>query len=348
MRSSLYRLLLFVVILGGVVPYPAKALVQMMLADPSFVAHGWLAPGAALNISTKVTANIGGVPPVNIGYAIINQATGEVLTSQMAAFTLTQGQPAPLSMTIQIPRHARQGKYRAELRVSSGTTVLWSDPRSVCFTVTATPPPSDGFQIPVRGCSELPSSATNPAMNYVYASGSQIVDANGTPLRISSIAWSGTHGHAGSASDALWMLNYKRVMESFKSAGFNTLRIPWTDANLYERASQAQSYIDAGFSPNNLELRDPAFPNPDAQGFYTYKKTIDIFQYYADYAARIGLKIIFEHHSNRGYNGQQQNGLWFSKDLARNYCSDGQYVPGVDGSGDSPSATFGRCDSPDS
>ncbi|MDR2013731.1 MAG: cellulase family glycosylhydrolase, partial [Rhodanobacter sp.] len=320
----------------------------MMLADPSLIAHGWPAPGGVLNISTNVTANVSGIPPVTIGYAIINQATGTVLTTQAAAFTLTQGQPAPLSMTIQIPRQALEGKYRAELRVSNGATVLWTDPRSACFTITTAPPPSDGFQIPVRGCSELPSSATNPAMNYVYASGSQIVDANGTPLRISSIGWSGTGGAAGWASDGLWMLNYKRVMESFKSEGFNAIRIPWTDAILYERASQAQSFIDAGFSSNNAELRDPAFPNPDAQGFYTYKKTIDIFQYYADYAAQIGLKIIFEHHSNRGYNGQQQNGLWFSKDLARNYCSDGQYVQGVDGSDASPSATFGRCDSPDS
>lgn len=348
MRFSVRMFPRIYIILCGLMPYPAQSLVQMMLADPSFVANGWVPPGGTLNISTKVTANIGGVPPVNIGYAIVNQTTGAVLTSQASGFTLTQGQPTPLSLAIPIPAGATQGKYRAELRVSSGSTVLWTDPRSACFTITATPPQSDGFQIPVRGCSELPSSGTNSALNYVYTSGSQIIDANGSPLRISSIAWSGTDGSAGGGSNGIWMLNYKRVMEAFKSAGFNALRVPWTDAILYERPSQAQSFIDAGFSSNNAELRDPAFPSPDAQGYYTYKKTIDIFQYYADYAAQIGLKIIFEHHSNRGYTGQQQNGLWFSKDTARNYCSDGQYVQGVDGSGVSPSATFGRCNSPDS
>jgi hypothetical protein len=318
---------------------PAQALVQAISADPSFIAHGWVAPGGTLNISTRVTANVGGVPPVNIGYALISQTSGAVLTSKTASYTLTQGQPATLSLAIPVPAGAAQGRFRAELRVSNGSIVLWSDPRSACFTISTTQPQSSGFLVPVRGCSELP--------NVVYTSGSQIVDANGAPLRISSVAWGGTEGRPGWASQGLWKLNYRRVMESFRSAGFNAIRIPWTDAILNARPSKANNFIDAG-SLNNAELLDPAFPNPDARGVYTYKKTIDIFQHYADYAAQLGLKIIFEHHSNRGYAGQQQNGLWFSKDTTRNYCSDGEYVQGVDGSASSPSATFGRCSSPDS
>lgn len=327
------------VIGGCLAASPATALVQMFLSDVSMAAHGWVTPGGTLNISTKITANVGGVPTVRIGYAIINSETDALLTSKTASFSLSQGQPTALSLDIPIPSGAARGRYRAELRVlNANGSVMWSEPRAVCFTVTNAPPQSDGFQIPVRGCSELPSSDTTPAMNYIYTAGSQLVDLRGTPLKISALEWGGAN-RAGAAQDGLWMLNYKRVLESIKSAGFNTVSIPWTDAVLYARPTSPA--IDADGRSENAALRDPAFPSP-VNGRYVYRKTIDIFQFYADYAAQIGLKIIFHHDGDRG--DEQANGLWFSKDLAKNYCSDGRYIQGVDGQTAEPPANFGRCD----
>lgn len=339
MSLGLRHLMIGGVIGGCLAVSPATALVQMFLSDLSLAAHGWVPPGGTVNISTNVTANVGGVPAVRIGYAIINAETDALLTRKSASFNLTQGQPTALRLDIPIPSGAPQGKYRAELQVLSASgSVMWSDPRSVCFTVTNTPPRSDGFQLPVRGCSELPSSDTNLAMNYIYASGSQLVDLRGTPLKISALEWGGAT-RAGAAQDGLSTLNYKRVLESIKTAGFNTVSIPWTDGALYARP--APPAIDAENRTANAALRDPAFPRP-VNGRYVYRKTIDIFQFYADYAAQIGLKVIFHHDGDRGE--EQPNGLWFSKDSARNYCSDGQYIQWIDGAGAEPPANFGRCD----
>lgn len=326
----------------------ADALVEIVSTEPSMAAQGWIAPGGGVSLSTRVTANVVGVPNVRVGYVLIHRSTGQEVAGKSGNFTLRPGAPVDLAVTIPIPASAPQGKYRAELRVTGASgVVFWREPRAVCVTVTKSLPQSDGVAIPVRGCSELPASGVDPAANYVHSSGSQLVDVSGTPVRIFAVGWPGTEGHAGYGSAGLWTLNYRRVMEAFRSEGFNAIRIPWTDAILHERPSQQAAFIDADFRSNNAELRDPAFA-ADASGYSTYKKTIDIFQHYADYAAQIGLKIIFEHHSNRGYTGQQQNGLWFSKDIDRNYCSDGQYIEGVDGPGGAPGATFGRCDSPDS
>ncbi|MFX4524240.1 cellulase family glycosylhydrolase, partial [Acinetobacter baumannii] len=39
--------------------------------------------------------------------------------------------------------------------------------------------------------------------------------------------------------------------------------------------------------------------------------TLQLFKKVVAYAGQIGLKVIFDHHSNQGTAGQQKNGLWY-------------------------------------
>lgn len=140
-----------------------------------------------------------------------------------------------------------------------------------------------------RGGSLLPQG-------WLSTRGSRIVDAGGNVVRIASIGWYGTDGPAGYALQGLWAVSYRAICDSIVAAGFNTVRIPWSDVNL---DAQPRNIQESG----TVDFR----VNQELAGLTTW----DIFKQVVDYAGRIGLKVIFDHHTNDGGGGQQPNGLWF-------------------------------------
>ncbi len=141
---------------------------------------------------------------------------------------------------------------------------------------------------------------------YLSTSGNQIIDANGNSVRIDSVGWAGADGAGGS----LWGLtntSYQNLMDSAKTDGFNTLRIAWSDVDL-----------NAVPQPGNIDYSQ----NPDLQGL----TNLQIFQKVVAYASQLGLKVIFDHHTDDGHGGQQPNGLWIDS---------GPGTDGTDGSGNS-------------
>ncbi|HEY0185763.1 MAG TPA: cellulase family glycosylhydrolase, partial [Rhodopila sp.] len=153
---------------------------------------------------------------------------------------------------------------------------------------------------------------------YLSTKGSQIVDASGNPVRIDSIGWAGTDGVAGGAQDGLEATSLQTIMNAIKADGFNTIRIPWSNVNL--TAMPRSGLIDYS-------------QNPDLQGL----NTLQIFQKIVDYAGQIGLKIIFDHHTDdggpNGWGGQQSNGLWIDS---------GPGTDGTDGSGTTGTITAAK------
>jgi len=146
---------------------------------------------------------------------------------------------------------------------------------------------------------------------FLSTSGSQIVDSRGCNVRIASIGWNGTDGRPGASLSGLWRVSYKTVMDSIVGAGFNTVRIPWTDAGI---DAPLNGYDDKlGWIHTTLNEQLVASAMPDADGHYRYVTTLQLFEKVVAYAGEIGLKVIFDHHSNEGTAGQQRNGLWFDR-----------------------------------
>ncbi len=171
-------------------------------------------------------------------------------------------------------------------------------------TPTPTPPPPAGevFTPSGRGASLLPSG-------FLSTNGSQIVDASGNNVRVASIGWYGTDGPAGYALQGLWATSYKTILDSIKQGGFNTTRIPWSNVGL-----------DAPFAGTNEKGGVDWAQNADLKGL----TCLQVFQKVVDYAGTIGLKVIFDHHTDDGSGGQQPNGLWIDK---------GPGTDGTDGAG---------------
>ena len=127
--------------------------------------------------------------------------------------------------------------------------------------------------------------------------GAQIVDERGKPVRIASVGLPGYDG-TDNALRFLRFVNYEVTMRGVVADGFNTVRIAWSDLTL--NATPKAGAI-------NYDL------NPDLKGL----SSMQVLDKVVDYAGKIGLRIIFDHHTNdggdHGWGGQQTNGLWFDK-----------------------------------
>jgi VCBS repeat-containing protein len=133
---------------------------------------------------------------------------------------------------------------------------------------------------------------------YLSTDGSQIVNAEGQAVRLVSAGWDGTDSQGFAPRDLLGV-NYETTMQQMVEDGFNTIRIPWTDAML--TASPAPGTI-------NYTL------NPTLQGL----DSVQVLQQIVAYAGQLGLKVIFDHQNDEGYGGQQANGLWYDVGGASN------------------------------
>jgi len=129
----------------------------------------------------------------------------------------------------------------------------------------------------------------------------QIIDAAGHPVRIHGIAIAGAEGKAGTALHDLYRLSVPAICDEIKAAGFNCLRLPYSDVNLDAPMLNTNGALDAN---RHLEGRT----------------LFEVFDSIVVYCGAIGLKVIFDHHNNDGRFGQQANGLWFDHgaDLKRN------------------------------
>jgi aryl-phospho-beta-D-glucosidase BglC (GH1 family) len=164
----------------------------------------------------------------------------------------------------------------------------------------------------MRTADDLLSSARGGLLlppGFLSTSGSQIVDDTGRNVRIASIGWNGTEGPPGAAPSGLWRVSYQTVLESIVAGGFNAVRIPWIDAGLNEPLNGYNDRL--GWIHTTLNWDMVADDKPDADGRYRYVTTFQALEKIVAYAERIGLKVIFDHHTNQGTAGQQRNGLWY-------------------------------------
>ena len=68
---------------------------------------------------------------------------------------------------------------------------------------------------------------------YLHTKGSQIVDSTGKPVRIVSVGWNGmnvVNGHLDGLDGPF--KGIEENLQQIRAAGFNTVRVSWTDASL--------------------------------------------------------------------------------------------------------------------
>ncbi len=136
---------------------------------------------------------------------------------------------------------------------------------------------------------EALQSQENPG--WLHTDGNQIVNDAGVPVQLNSVSWFGFES-ANFSAHGLWTRDYHSMMDQMVQLGFNSIRIPYAD-QMFDAASKA-SGIDYA-------------KNPDLVGL----SPLEILDHIVDYADKIGLKIVLDHHRNSAGAGSTENGLWY-------------------------------------
>ncbi|WP_448192535.1 cellulase family glycosylhydrolase [Azospirillum sp. sgz301742] len=136
-------------------------------------------------------------------------------------------------------------------------------------------------------------SATGIAPGYLHTSGGQIVDSAGHDVKLTGVNWFGAEGYAF-VPQGLWIDSYQHHMDNMKSLGFNTIRLPWSDAML----------DGGGRMPTGIDYSK----NPDLVGL----NALQVFDKIIQYADKTGMKIILDHHRSDDGASANENGLWYT------------------------------------
>lgn len=142
-----------------------------------------------------------------------------------------------------------------------------------------------------------PAGAATVGGGYWHTSGSQILDANGNPVRIAGINWYGFET-SDEVVHGLWGQDYKTIVDAVRDLGYNTLRIPFSD-----------QMVEGSKVPNQISFYGMSGPiNQDLKGL----TSIQVLDKIIDYAGQDGLKVILDNHRSEDGNSAEQNGLWYT------------------------------------
>jgi len=136
---------------------------------------------------------------------------------------------------------------------------------------------------------DRPTAAIGP----LSTAGNAIVDAAGAPVVLAGVSWFGLETERG-VPDGLAGRNWRDMMDQIEALGFNTIRLPFSNASL---------------EPDSRPLFVDPVLNPDLVGL----SSLEVMDRIVDYAGRIGLKIILDNHRSTLGDGPQENGLWYTR-----------------------------------
>lgn len=174
-------------------------------------------------------------------------------------------------------------RFLRQLASASATVSVGAPLLAACRSVAVGPSPS-----PVASATP---SAPRPApmAGGLFAEGGQIVDGAGKEVRLTGINWFGFETQTF-APHGLWSRHWKDMLDQIVQAGFNCLRLPFSNQVL--EPSSVPTSIDFTKNP---DLRDLS--------------SLQLFDRIIDGAAGRGLSIILDRHRPTA-DGQSE--LWYT------------------------------------
>ena len=142
--------------------------------------------------------------------------------------------------------------------------------------------------------------------NYLSVSGNKLYDAQGNVVRLTGINWFGFET-SNKAPHGLWSRDCKSMLMQIKDLGFNSVRIPWSNA-----------ILAPGASPNGIT----SIPNPDPYSGRptnelegTLSTSLELLDVIIDYCQELNLKVILDNHS-REPDGYITEELWYTASVS--------------------------------
>jgi endoglucanase len=132
---------------------------------------------------------------------------------------------------------------------------------------------------------------------YWHTSGSQILDSNGKVVRLAGVNWYGFET-PDFLAHGLWAQDYKTVLNTIKSLGYNVIRIPFSN-----------QMVESNPVPTNFTQSANGVPANAALVGQTALTDLDTI---VSYAGSIGLRVILDNHRSEAGSSNEANGLWYT------------------------------------
>ena len=139
-----------------------------------------------------------------------------------------------------------------------------------------------------------PYCAYAQGSGYWHTSGNQIVDTSGRNVRIAGINWYGFET-SDEVLHGLYDQDYKAIMSTIKSLGYNTIRLPFSN-----------QMVESPIVPTNTNFSNGK--NSDLQGL----NSLQIMDKIVTEAGTLGLRIILDNHRSEAGNSAESSGLWYT------------------------------------
>lgn len=143
----------------------------------------------------------------------------------------------------------------------------------------------------------LPATAWAQGAGYWHTSGSKILDATGAQVRIAGINWYGFET-PDYLAHGLWAQDYKTILNTIKSRGYNLIRIPFSN-----------QMVESDPIPTNFTKYANGQPANAALIGQTALTDLDTI---IAYAGSIGLRVILDNHRSEAGSSNEANGLWYT------------------------------------
>jgi endoglucanase len=158
------------------------------------------------------------------------------------------------------------------------------------------------FVTDVPALFDLRSSPPDAApASFLHVEGNRLLDAQGKSARFTGVNWFGFET-SNEAPHGTWARDYRSMLKQMRDLGFNSLRLPWSNAIMRPGAA-AVSVTTIGVDPYDGT-------NP-MNGALAGKTPLQMMDLVIAAAGEFGLKIILDNHS-REPDAYDKEELWWS------------------------------------
>jgi endoglucanase len=135
----------------------------------------------------------------------------------------------------------------------------------------------------------------NAASGYLHTRGNKIVDASGAVVGFSGLNWFGFETTTY-APHGLWTRNWQEMLDQIQSLGYNTIRLPFSNAML-----------KPGIRPTGIDFTR----NPDL----AHLTAIEVMDRIIAGAGAHGMRVILDNHRSTPGDGPESGGLWYTREF---------------------------------
>ena len=165
---------------------------------------------------------------------------------------------------------------------------------------------------PVPDATKISPPDGPPPATFLHVQGNRLLDGQGKAVRFTGVNWFGFET-SNEAPHGTWARDYRSMLKQMRDLGFNSLRLPWSNAIMRPDA-KAVSVTTIGVDPYDGT-------NP-MNGALAGKTPLEMMDLVIAAAGEFGLRIILDNHSREPDAYDKEELWWTAKTSEQQWIAD--------------------------